>query len=627
MAFYSQIRFMLIFTFGVIIAGFLVNTVYPMQLDRTQIVPRENAVSIDTEIYEQLQEFQKITLSLLYQSYAGYFITSMQSEAFERTTFIEDWLVSFAKFMDVANKRNEIQDDFSVQFNTAIRDLKYSFSTEVGNILNYLYAVESDIQQLQDNDLALSDLTKLMGDYLNANSTLISEWGNSEYVYAQNIRSTDNAEADRAVNATISILNLWDSFQRLITQTLSELNSLRGTQYEELNVTSIVNGFETKQSTLINTYSLYRDQLLNDTETGTLDPIFFGMKNSSLLLFDDIKNYLVSNMKLNNEIIKITTSDKGGIPGSLGRIAERLESLSQQLKRDVSLKRAEVLELNKVVSQRAITMSLITVIIVFLMIAFSFVRIIPPLTLLRSKATLLAKGDLTLELFNPKGKDELSEVQRAFDMMVVSMKKVIHQGQMVAEKVAGISEELAAAAEEASSSVQEVSATVSEISYGASEQTEMVNKVSEQLKMLLDHVNDTVERINEAAEFVKKVSKRTNILGLNASIEAAKAGIYGQGFGIVAQSVRELAEDTKDRADEIAELIQTINITLKRTMEDVADAVDKVRQVAEQTAAGSEEANAASEEQTAMMEEISSTSAELANLSQELLNVLSQFKT
>ncbi len=628
MAFYSQIRFILLISFIVIITSFAITSTAPIYFDRTEIAPRQEAANINTEIFEKLLEFRTTTLRILYESYATFTTKSIGTQSsFVRSSILDDILLAYSEFIDTAEKRSTIQDEFSENFTIAVDDIRQTFTEEIDIIFDYLYAVESRIQQIIGLNKISYDASAHIQEEIDRNNTYVQSWLDNRTEYANQIIGTDQAEAIRILNSTILIAQLWSEVQVKAKAELSNLLALSVESFTEEQVGTIRDNLALTLQGINATYTNASTEILNSTEKAFLDPIFLNLIEDIIEDSEIISQNLLDILTLTRDIGRITSSASAGIPGSLGNLVEKLDNLAILLQEDVQRKRQEVSFQKQQTQQTILTVNIVTIIIVAFLIAISSAKIIPPLGDLRKKATMLSQGNLRVDLFNPTGTDELSEVQQAFDMMVLSMKEVIHQGQEVAERVAGISEELAAAAEQASSSVQEVSATVSEISYGASEQTEMVNRVSEQLRELIEYVSEASEKITDAAEFVRKVSKRSNILGLNASIEAAKAGIYGRGFGIVAQSIRELADDTKSRAEEIADLVDTINRTLKQTVEDVARAVERVREVAEENAAGSEEANAASEEQTAMMEEVSSTANELSNLSQELIRVLSKFET
>lgn len=244
---------------------------------------------------------------------------------------------------------------------------------------------------------------------------------------------------------------------------------------------------------------------------------------------------------------------------------------------------------------------------------------------LEKKFEIVSEGNLSIELKRSYGKTEFDNLEKAFDNIVVQLRSALGTIQITSERLSGFAEELAAGSEEASSSIKEVSDTMREFSGGASEQNIMLSRVTNKLQDHLEDVDRSSTRIGETSNFVLKVAKRTNILGLNASIEAAKAGRYGRGFNVVAEEVRDLSETTKGSANQIAEIIDNVQHSISKAVEDILREVNIVKEVAENTAAGSEEVSAATLEQVTMLEEISETSAELASLSQELNSAIQKF--
>lgn len=88
------------------------------------------------------------------------------------------------------------------------------------------------------------------------------------------------------------------------------------------------------------------------------------------------------------------------------------------------------------------------------------------------------------------------------------------------------------------------------------------------------------ERVGEFVATVSRIARQTNLLALNAAIEASRAGDEGLGFAVVADEIRKLANES-------AQAAKTINATVQRVRDDIADAVQSMDATAhEVTGAG-----------------------------------------
>ncbi len=277
------------------------------------------------------------------------------------------------------------------------------------------------------------------------------------------------------------------------------------------------------------------------------------------------------------------------------------------------------------ISDRLISGIIFTSLLIISILMVTIITMLLNFRKLESKFKLVAKGNLDLNISMKYANTEFGSLEHNFDEVVQQLRGALSTIRITSERLSGIAEELAAGSEEASASIREVSDTMREFSGGASEQNIMLSRVTEKLQEHLDDVDRSNARIGETSKFVLKVAKRTNILGLNASIEAAKAGRYGRGFNVVAEEVRDLSETTKGSANQIAEIIDDVQHSISRAVEDILREVNIVKEVAENTAAGSEEVSAATLEQVTMLDEISETSAELAHLSQDMNNLIQKF--
>lgn len=168
------------------------------------------------------------------------------------------------------------------------------------------------------------------------------------------------------------------------------------------------------------------------------------------------------------------------------------------------------------------------------------------------------------------------------------------------EQVAASSNELATGANEISEDVADMSESISDIEQkvaGYANSTKEMNERSESTLLLVDKgrqalevqsegmrrnveatakVSETITELARKAQgisaittTISDIAEQTNLLSLNASIEAARAGEHGRGFAVVAQEVRKLAEESSASTKEVFNLVKSINLGIKETIDNM----------------------------------------------------------
>lgn len=244
--------------------------------------------------------------------------------------------------------------------------------------------------------------------------------------------------------------------------------------------------------------------------------------------------------------------------------------------------------------------------------------IMKPIQYLKTNMQKVAKGNLHTAKFPIKSKDEIYQLNEAFEQMKENLAKMIVNMTESSNLVAASAEQLNASAEQSSnasaaiaSSIQAIAASnehaivkisgntlaldsiltgveaikdrslhVSSLSQAAFTYAEKGTKQIEdnltQMKFIYDSVQrsnsiisslaDRSKEIGKMIELISNIAEQTNLLALNAAIEAARAGENGKGFAVVADEVRKLAEQSQTSAQDISQSLHGIQ-------QDTSDAV------------------------------------------------------
>lgn len=216
--------------------------------------------------------------------------------------------------------------------------------------------------------------------------------------------------------------------------------------------------------------------------------------------------------------------------------------------------------------------------------------IVNPVSVLVGQAKRIAGGDLTVNV-ETNGKDEISQLGRAFEGMVHELRDTLKQVSGASYAVASSSQQLKSTSADVSKSSQQIAETIEQVAAGSTEQSKLVQSGASAMEQLSRAVQEVAQGAQSQA---KSVDETVNIIQQ------------------ITSSVEEVAKITKDAASSV-EQVTDVATTGGQQVAEAVDGFDRIKFATDKVAELVTQLGSSSEQIGAIVETIDDI-AEQTNL-------------
>lgn len=213
----------------------------------------------------------------------------------------------------------------------------------------------------------------------------------------------------------------------------------------------------------------------------------------------------------------------------------------------------------------------------FLLIGLAFglwqaKQLTQPIEKLAAANKAVAAGDLTIEQFHLKRRDELGGLVDSFNQMLINLRNLVSQAKSSSEDVAATSRTLSTIADQASRATQQVACSMENITRGNEQQSRQVNDTVAVVGELIQAINQIAAGAQEQARNVSQTS--VLVEGMARGIDEVSAGA-----GKVAEAGSEVAEAAQKGGESVERTITG----MQRIKNTVFESANKIRELGQQS--------------------------------------------
>lgn len=249
--------------------------------------------------------------------------------------------------------------------------------------------------------------------------------------------------------------------------------------------------------------------------------------------------------------------------------------------------------------------------------------------------------------------DANGDLPKAFNEMIMSQRTLVREMAASAVQLNSAAGEFLANAQqqqegavEQSTAVEETRRTtetllssarqINESADGVLRNAELTQQNHQVVAQRIADLSSQTQRISEILEVIKDIANKSDLLALNAALEGTKAGEAGKGFSFVAQQMQRLAENVMNSVRDIKELTQVISqysqasvLATEESTKLASDTTRSARQISlilQQQQSGTEQVTRAMDDVSKVASQTAAGSREIVSSAQALIALSEQLQ-